>query len=94
MNDKVIFANDLTYSNGQENPLESLKDALSFAVDDWGDSRAKAWVYGIVLGWDSDYDGEDAMGELAERFGWTPDQVARLRRLHARFIELCDQEAA
>lgn len=85
-----IFVNDLPYRVPEENPLESLKSTLAFAVDDWGDSRAKAWVYGIVLGWGSDDDDPDAHAELAAKFGWDDAAVARLRRLHAAF-EALDQ---
>lgn len=79
-----IFLNDFTYSADEEDPHRSLEDALAFAADDWGDSRAKSWVYGIILGWDND-DGTpgEAMDEQAQRHGWSDETVARLRRLHA-----------
>ena len=89
-----VFVNDLTYSDGEENPLESLKTTLAFAVDDWGDSRAKAWVYGIVLGWGEADEDDDAHPELAEKFGWDEAAVARLRRLHAAFQVLASDESA
>ena len=60
----MVFLNDQPYSDGQEDPIKALRDTLAFAVDDWGDSRAKAWVYGIVLGWD-DEDDHEAMDEVA-----------------------------
>lgn len=87
----VIFANDLPYTNGNDDPLRALEDTLAFAVDDWSDTRAKAWIYGIVCGWDDpDAPDEDAMSELAEQFRWTPEQVARLRLLHERFKALSE----
>jgi hypothetical protein len=87
----IIFANDLPYTGPQMDPIGALKNTIAFSADDWSVSRAMAWVYGIVLGWDND-DPDDpdegAMGEIAARFGWTLDQVARLRKLHVRFEEL------
>ena len=92
---RVVFANDLPYTNGQDDPLQAIGDTLAFAVDDWSGSRAKAWIYGIVLGWDSDDDDteEGAMGDLAERHGWSDEQVARLRALHERFKVLAESGA-
>lgn len=81
----MIFLNDVTYTDGEENPIEALKTTLAFSVDDWADTRAKAWVWGIVCGWD-----EESEIELAETFGWSTESLERLRRLHAVFegIEL------
>ena len=89
---RPVFVNNLTYSDGEENPLEALKTTLAFAVDDWGDSRAKAWVYGIVLGWGEEGEDDDAHPELAERHGWDAGAVARLRRLHSAFAALGSDE--
>lgn len=74
------FLNDVTYTDGEEHPIQALKTTLAFAADDWGDTRAKAWVWGIILGWD-----EASEEELAARFGWSAESVGRLRRLHERF---------
>jgi len=82
-----VFVNDLPYNDGQENPLGALGDALAFAADDWADTRAKAWVWGIVLGWD-----DEAMAELAADFHWDDATVARLRRLHEGFDALSGQQ--
>lgn len=79
----AVFLNDQPYRDGQEDPRESLRDTLAFSVDDWGATRAMAWVWGIVHGWDP-----EAMEELAERFGWDPATTARLDRLHEAFDRL------
>ena len=84
---RIVLMNDMTYNADHIDPVESLKDALAFAVDDWGETRAKAWVYGIVLGWDKE-GGTEALREIAEQHRWTPEQVARLRTLHERFEAL------
>ena len=78
-----MFLNDRPYTDAQENPVESLRDTLAFSVDDWGSSRAMAWVWGIVNGWD-----EDAMSDLARLFGWDTATTERLNRLHAAFDRL------
>lgn len=87
-----IIANRLTENAATENPLESLSDALAFSSDDWAESRAMAWVWGIVHGWDDADDPEcDAMDEVSARFRWDPDAVARLRRLHAEFQRIAEE---
>lgn len=87
-----VIANDLPFSNGETNPLEALHDSVAFSSMDWGEARDVAWIYGIVCGWDADdADEESAMPEVAAKFGWTGEQVARLRALHASFEALKDQ---
>lgn len=78
-----VFMNDQPYTDGQEDPKESLRTTLAFSVDDWGSSRAMAWTWGIIEGWD-----DDAMAELAVAFGWDAATTARLNRLHDRFDAL------
>lgn len=80
MSAEPLFANDLPYSNGELDPLRALSDVLAFSVDDWGASRAMAWVYGIVCGW------EEALPEVAAKFGWNDFQQARLVELHRQFV--------
>lgn len=87
----ATIANNIPYNGKPKHVTEALADCLAFASNDWGASRATAWIYGIVLGWDpdpEDDDEESAIPELAERWGWTPDAVAELRRLHNEFIAL------
>lgn len=70
----------------QTDPFNSLRNAIAFSSADWGAARDLAWVYGIVLGWDDNDESEyGAMDELAQRFGWSDETVARLRLLHAEF---------
>lgn len=83
---RALFLNDVAYSENEEDPLESLDTVIAFSVDDWGASRAMAWVYGIICGW------EEAMPEVAARFGWSDSAVARLQRLHERFDALREVE--
>jgi hypothetical protein len=78
----VIFLNDEPNRSTETDPLKALHDTLAFSVDDWGSTRAMAWVWGIVCGWD------EALPELADRFGWSDGAVAKLQFLHARFVEL------
>lgn len=79
---KAVHLNDVTYTDGEEDPRESLRTTLAFSVDDWGATRAMAWVWGIVNGWDA-----DAMAQLAAQHGWDESTTARLDRLHAAFGE-------
>jgi hypothetical protein len=91
-----VIANDLPFSSAETNPLEALHDSVAFSSMDWGEARDVAWIYGIVCGWDEDDDPEEAgaMRELATEFGWSDEQVARLRALHANFEALRDQQAS
>ena len=63
-----------------ECPLKSLKGIIAFDSKDWGTNARDAWIYGIVLGWD-----EPAIKELADKHGWSPMAVDRLKRLHKKF---------
>ena len=76
----AVFLNDVTYTDGEEDPRKSLDTTLAFSVDDWAATRAMAWVWGIVVGWD-----EESMAELAAEFRWDEATTARLNRLHERF---------
>lgn len=78
--ERVVVAASLGYSAQTEDPREALRRAMSFAVDDWGSSRAMAWVWGIVNGWE-----DDAMAELAAEYSWDAETIARVRRLHRAF---------
>lgn len=89
-----IMAHRMAEKDPTENPWVSLHDTIVFSSDDWSGSRAMAWVYGIVCGWDDDEDDDvDAMAELAIRFGWDAARVARLRRLRAEFARLAEVHA-
>lgn len=64
--------------------VESLRNVITTSSLDWGSASDIAWIYGIVVGWDTDPrddDGLDAMRELTVRFSWTTETVERLRRL-------------
>lgn len=82
----MVFLNDEPYRDGVEDPRKSLGDTLAFSVDDWSATRAMAWVWGIVHGWE-----DDAMAELAAEYGWDEGAVARLNRLHEAFDRLRDE---
>ncbi len=70
-----------------ECPLDSIAHSLAFSPGDHALHHRDAWIWGIVHGWDNDDPNEDAMSEVAETHGWSADEVARLRRLHAKFQE-------
>ena len=77
-------------------PMSALHDAIVFNSRDFGEDKFEAWIYGIVVGWDDeDYEPghSSAMNSVAEKVGWTPAQVAELRRLHANWTRI-EAEAA
>lgn len=63
-----------------ENPFESLHFVIACSSRDWSKTRDDAWLYGIICGWD-----DNSIAELAPRWEWSEDDVARLKRLHARY---------
>jgi hypothetical protein len=63
-----------------ENPFVSLGNVVACSSRDWSKARGDAWLYGIIRGWD-----DDSIAELAPRWEWNEDDVARLKRLHARY---------
>ena len=70
--------------------LDSAHATMALSSQDWSVARDFAWLYGILVGWDNEPTGGDvdqgdgkALDDLAERFGWSDDQVDRLRRLRA-----------
>jgi hypothetical protein len=90
MNDRIIITGDIDRISGETNPFESVRNLVAFDSRDWGATKSDAWLYGIVAGWDSDDDepdGDGAMDELAARFGWDANEVARLRLLHKTWEE-------
>ena len=82
---RIVVLNNQPYRDGVEDPRESLRSTLAFSVDDWAATRAMAWVWGIVEGWD-----DESMAELAAKFGWDAATTARLNLLHERFGRLSE----
>ena len=68
-----------------EDPCESLHMAIVFHARDWAADRRDAWIWGIVVGWD-----DESLADIASRFGWDRNMVARLKRLRIRFSSLTD----
>lgn len=67
-----------------EDPLKSLELTLTFDARDWSVNPKDAWIYGIILGWDT------AILDVAALHKWTNVEVERLQRLHIKFIALKD----
>jgi hypothetical protein len=74
----------------EEDPRAELGYTFAFNSRDWAQDKADAWLYGIVVGWGAGEDPEDvsALPDLALRHRWSPQDVARLERLHANFQRL------
>jgi hypothetical protein len=73
--------------------LQSVYDCMVFDSRDWGASRRDAWLWAVLVGWDGDEPGdtEDAMAEVALRYGWSDETVERLRRMHAAVAAVLEQ---
>lgn len=65
---------------GAENPLRSIAVAMS-CVRDWGADPADAWLFGVVMGWGT----QASIDDVTRAHGWAPQDVERLRRLHAAY---------
>lgn len=77
----------MTKTSGTD-PLGALHHAMTLSSMDWGASADTAWIYGIAVGWDG-----PAMAELAGKFGWSAQQVTKLRKLrrYYRAAELAEE---
>ena len=63
-----------------ENPLESISDTLTLYCRDLSLDQRDAWIYGIVVGWDT-----AGMNEVIKRHNWDHETVSRLNRLHLKY---------
>ena len=91
---RMVFANDLPYTDRDEDWRESMHSAIVFDAADWSGSRGMAWVYGILIGWDCEEDhehdwicgGTDGLDDMGPRFRWDEANIARLRRLRLAYL--------
>jgi len=90
---RILFANDLPYTDSPADVFAAIRDTFAFAANDWAGDRATAWLYGIIVGWDPDPDEHDpddgdpgaALASVAAKHGWTSEQVETLRALHEQY---------
>ena len=68
---------------GTENPFDSLATAIACHSRDWSTDHRDAWIWGIVCGWD-----EYSLRDLVKQHKWTPETVARLKRLRSEYKRL------
>lgn len=62
--------------------LQSLARTMTSDPRDWGADRRDAWLYGVLVGWETGPDDPNsAVDELAVRHGWDETTVGLLRRL-------------
>lgn len=95
MTERIIIANNLPYTLPTTDAKQALQDTLAFAVNDWAEDRASAWIYGIILGWFDDPETEaEVREEFRQKFGWTGEQIARLEALHEAFEALSPAPSA
>ena len=70
-------------------PALSLEEAVVLGgMRDWSEDPADAWIYGVVVGWGT------AVQEVADRHGWSDEEVRRLGRMRAAFEGLLAAEKA
>ena len=62
---------------------ESLHNTIAFDVADWGNGKRKAWIYGIVVGWD-----KPSYEEFKVMYGWDDETIGRNIKLHELFNNL------
>jgi hypothetical protein len=69
--------------------LEAVHRAMATDSRDWGQARADAWLYAVLVGWDCEevHDHEyelcsaGAFDEVATRHGWTAAHRSLIRAL-------------
>lgn len=89
-----IFASDLDQVNEEYDPLQSIESTLVFSSADMAESRDRAWLYGIAIGWDCEdehkHDDEciGVLESVASQLGWPPVQIDRLRALRQTWKKL------
>ena len=66
--------------------LKSLETTITTSPRDWSLDGHDAWTYGILVGW-SDL----RLHDLAARFGWSLEDVAQVKSMHASLREAKDK---
>lgn len=70
-------------TRAQGSTLESVQRACATTSKDMALVEGDAILWGLLLGWDSQGDGESSYPDLMKNHVWDEDFVARLRRAHA-----------
>lgn len=66
-----------------ENPFDSLHNAITSSAKVYALTSHDAWIYGIIVGWD-----DSDFVQLQEMHKWSDTTVARLKRLHEKYVKL------
>ena len=83
VNERAALRKQITPTvEAEMNPLQSIFDTLSTMPRDMAEYKRDAWVYGIVVGWNSSFK------EVADKHNWSPKDRLRLDTLHKQFTEL------
>ena len=64
------------------NPLQYIERVIAFDSRDWAADNRLATIYAIVFGWDG------AWSEVKGQFGWSDENVERLKKFHEEWIRL------
>ena len=66
-----------------QDPLQMIHETIVCDERDWAEDERSAVISAIVCGW------REMLPQVADRFGWSEEHIARLSRLRAKFIKLC-----
>lgn len=71
------------------NILELLRILLIFDSRDWGTNPTDAWLYGIIVGWESESEDmtEAIYKEFSNKFRWNRATWNKLLFLHNKYEE-------
>lgn len=70
-----------------EDPVEVIYTAIVQSEREWVQEEPSAVIFAIACGW------HEVLPEMAEKFGWSDEKIARLAHLRAQFVNLCPAAA-
>lgn len=62
------------------NPLQKLRETLTFTSRDCSEDKMIAFIYGIVIGWD-----DDCYASLKLRHNWSDDDIKLQKLWHENY---------
>ena len=68
------------------NPLQYIECVIAFDSRDWTADNRLTTIYAIVFGWD------DAWSEVKGQFGWSDENIERLKKFHEEWKRLSEEE--
>ncbi|WP_312066824.1 hypothetical protein [Empedobacter sp.] len=65
------------------NPLQAMREILSFTSLDCSQDKMISCLYGIIVGWD-----DDSYKELKEKHNWSDENIEAQKEWHKSYNEL------